>query len=217
MAFDYIVSLDLTGRPCVVVGDGPLAAERVAGLLASGAEVTVVTPTPRPGVVVDGVVHVPRLAEPADLDGAFLAIATREDGAEVEPLWAAAEQQGVLFAALDDVAHCHFGAVSTIRRGALRVTISTAGRAPALAKRLRQRLEQQIGDEAGRLVELVHEARRQVLPRQVGFDEWAARWGDALADLDHLLALARDGEDEAVIGHLHDHVAATGSPRREAA
>lgn len=214
MPFDYVVSLDLAGRRCVVVGDGPLAAERVDGLLASDAVVTVVTPTPGPGVLRPGVTHVARLARPSDLDGAFLAVATREDAADVVALWSAAEERGVLFAALDDVVHCHFGAVSTIRRGALTVTISTAGRAPALAKRLRRRLERQLGPELGDLVDLLHEARRQVLPRRVTFDEWARRWGDALADLDLLLALARDGDGEAVVRHVHAHVAPAGTPGR---
>lgn len=211
MAFDYVVSLDLTGRRCVVFGGGPLAADRVDGLLASGAVVTVVTPAPGPGVVGPAVTHVARSARATDLAGAFLAIATREDDADVPALWAAAEERGVLFAALDDVAHCHFGAVSTIRRGALTVTISTAGRAPALAKRLRRWLEPRLGPEVGRLVDVVHDARAQVLPRRVGFDEWAARWEDALADLDHLAALVRDGHEDRAVEHIHRHVAPVGT------
>ena len=206
MAFDYIVSLDLGGRRCVVLGDGPLAAERVEGLLRSGADVTVVTPEPGEGVVVDGVTHVARLGEPADLDGAFLAIATREDGVDVPALWAAAEERGVLFAALDDIPHCHFGAVSQINRGDLTVTLSTAGRAPALSKRLRQQLEELVTPAHGRLVDLLHAAREELLPRTVPFAEWSARWGAALADLDQLVAWTAAGEDDRVVRHVQERV-----------
>ncbi len=193
MAFDYPVNLDLAGRTCVVFGGGPLALERTEGLLASGATVRLVTPAPEPDRFPAEAKVRDRLGEPGDLDGAFLAIATREDDAPVEELWHAANERGVLFAALDDVAHCHFGAASVVRRGNLRVTISTAGRAPALAKRLRRSLERSIDDRHGTLVEVLHAARERLLPRRVPFPVWAAAWEEALVDLDGLLELVGAG------------------------
>lgn len=212
MPFDYVVSLDLAGRPCVVLGGGELAVGRVEGLLASRAEVRVVAAAPAdriaelaadPGTAVE---LARRTYRPGDLAGAFLAVATREDDADVVAAWAEAEQRGVLFAALDDTAHCHFGAVSTIRRGDLTVTISSAGRAPALSKRLRRELEEQIGPEHGELVDVLDAARAAARPRTVPFPEWARRWEDALSDLDQLLELVRAGRgDEArarVLAHI---------------
>ncbi len=208
MAFDYPVNLDLTGRRCVVVGGGPLAAERVTGLLASGAHVVVVTPSPAPELRTRadaGEVDLhDRTVTVDDLAGAFVAIHTREDGSpeevagEVDALWEAAVRDGVLFAALDDVPHCMFGAASTIRRGDLRITVSTAGRAPALAKRIRRDLEEVYDDAYGELVDALHRAREAALPREVPFAEWAGRWEEALADLDGLLALVRAGDADAV-------------------
>lgn len=208
MAFDYPVNLALTGRRCVVVGGGPIAAERVDGLLASGADVAVVSPSPasslrRHADAGDVDLHEREVAVD-DLDGAFLAIHTREDGspeevaAEVDALWERAVADGVLFAALDDVPHCMFGAASTIRRGDLRITVSTAGRAPALSKRIRRDLEEVYDDAYGELVDALHRAREAALPREVSFAEWAGRWEEALADLDALLDLVRDGRADAV-------------------
>lgn len=199
MAFDYPVNLDLTGRRCLVFGGGPLAVDRVRGLLASAAAVEVVTPEPSEELEALGPTVTRRVGAPDDLDGAFLAVATREDDAPIEALWEAANERGVLFAALDDVPHCHFGAASIVRRGDLRVTISTAGRAPALSKRLRQRLEEEIDEAHGELVDVLHRARERLLPREVPFETWAAAWGAALEDLDVLLELVRAGRaDEAV-------------------
>lgn len=199
MAFDYPVNLDLAGRRCVVFGSGPLAVDRVQGLLASAAEVEVVTPEPSDELVALGPPVTRSIGVPDDLDGAFLAIATREDGAPIGELWEAAIERGVLFAALDDVAHCHFGAASIVRRGDLRVTISTAGKAPALSKRLRQRLDEEIDEAHGELVEVLHRARERLLPREVPFATWAGAWGVALEDLDSLLELVRAGRgDQAV-------------------
>lgn len=202
--FDYVVSLNLAGRRCLVLGGGPLAADRLAGLLEAGAEVEVYTADPSPavaGLADDTTTPVtlhPRTYRRGDLEGAFLAIATREDDADVRAAWEEAEAAGVLFAALDDVDHCHFAAPARVRRGDLSVTVSTAGRAPALSKRLRQRLEEQIDGAYGELVEVLHEAREAALPRTVPFDEWAGRWAGALDDLDGLLELLRAGRREAV-------------------
>lgn len=193
MAFDYPVNLDLAGRRCVVFGGGPLAEDRVEGLLTSTASVEIVTPAPSSELVALGAPITRRTGTASDLDGAFLAIVTREDDAPVGALWEAANERGVLFSALDDVAHCHFGAASIVRRGDLRLTISTAGKAPALSKRLRQRLEGEFDGAYGELVEVLHRARERLLPREVPFEVWAAAWGDALVDLDDLLFLVRSG------------------------
>lgn len=202
MAFDYPVTLDLEGRPCVLAGGGPLATERLSGLLRSRADVVVVTPDPTAGLAAQceafDVPLLRRLLVPDDLEGATLAIVTREDDADVPRLYAAARTHGVLFAALDDVAHCDFGAMSQIRRGSLTVTISSGGRAPALAKRLRQHLEETLTVELAELVEVVDEVKAAHGPRTVPFAEWAGRWEVAMADLEGLLGLLRDGRRDEV-------------------
>ncbi|MDX1620593.1 MAG: bifunctional precorrin-2 dehydrogenase/sirohydrochlorin ferrochelatase [Nitriliruptorales bacterium] len=197
MAFEYAVNLDLSGRPVVVFGGGALASDRVSRLLEVGADVRIVTPKLGEALVGLDVRHEPRIGRVEDLDGAFLAIATGEDQAPVSELFAEAEHRGVLFATIDDVEHSHFGAASTIRRGDLQLTISTAGKAPALSKRLRRELEEQIDDAHGELVEILHRARQRLLPRTVPFGVWARAWEEALADLDGLLALVREGAQDA--------------------
>lgn len=206
MAFDYPVTLDLEGRCCLLAGGGPLAVERLTGLLRSRADVVVVTPDPSPAMAAQcAAFDVPllqRLLEPDDLDGATLAIITREDPADVPTLYAAARERGVLFAALDDVPHCDFGAMSQIRRGSLTVTISSGGRAPALAKRLRKHLEQTLTHDLGELVEVIDEAKAQHGPRDVPFGEWARRWEVALEDFEDLLVQLRAGQRDEVRDHI---------------
>ncbi|MBW3621406.1 MAG: siroheme synthase [Actinobacteria bacterium] len=209
MAFDYPVNLDLTGRRCVVVGGGPLGTERATGLVASAADVVVVARTPSDelrALADAGAIDLrERRAELDDLAGAFLAIHTREDGTpdeiagEVSWLWAHAAEHGVLFAALDDVPHCMFGAASIVRRGDLRITVSTAGKAPALSKRLRRALEEEYDEAYGDLVAALETARAEALPRDIPFAEWAARWEAALEDLEGLVALVRAGDTDEVV------------------
>jgi siroheme synthase-like protein len=176
--FAFPVSLDVAARRCVVAGGGPLAEEKAAALRDAGAEV----------------VEVSAGAFTFDLlDDAFLLIVSGEDDLDAAEAFAEAEARGVLVNALDDVPHCHFAFPSIVERGALKLAISTAGKAPALARQVRLELEPRLPVGLGALVEAYAEARQAALPRRVSFELWARGWQAALADLDGLLALCDEG------------------------
>jgi len=158
VAFGFPVSLEVAGRRCVVFGAGPLAQSRAAALLDAGAAVTVIA----------------RPHEDGDLAGAFLAVAATGDPAETARIFAEAEREGVLLNAVDDPAHCHFAVPAVLRRGDLLVAVSTGGRAPGFAGRVRDEVARTVGAEHGALLDLIAEVRAE-LPA-----EWAAGWRDAL-------------------------------------
>ena len=143
VAFSFPVSLEVAGRRCVVFGAGPVARTRVLALLDAGALVTVID----------------RPHEDGDLAGAFLAVAAGGDEADNARIFAEAERERVLLNAVDDPAHCHFAVPSILRRGDLRVAVSTGGRAPGYARQLRLELEHMIGPEVAQLVDRIGEAR----------------------------------------------------------
>jgi siroheme synthase (precorrin-2 oxidase/ferrochelatase) len=154
MAFAFPVSLEVAGRRCVVFGTGPMARARAAALLDAGALVTVIG----------------RPHEAGDLAGAFLAVATTGDRAENARIFAEAERERVLLNAVDDPVHCHFAVPSILRRGDLRVAVSTGGRAPGYARHLRLELEGVIGPEHAELVERIGDARARRLAARGGDD-----------------------------------------------
>jgi siroheme synthase-like protein len=182
MAFALPVSLEVAGRRCVVFGSGPVARARATALLGADAVVTVIA----------------RPYEEGDLAGAFLAVAATGDAAETARIFAEAERERVLLNAVDDPAHCHFAVPAVLRRGDLVVTVSTGGRAPGYAGRLRDELSRTVGVEYGTLVDLIGDVRAELrAERPVGadFGEWAARWRDALEhDLIGLVRAGRTGE-----------------------
>jgi uroporphyrin-III C-methyltransferase/precorrin-2 dehydrogenase/sirohydrochlorin ferrochelatase len=204
VAFGFPVSLELRGRRCVVLGGGEMAEPKVRALLDAGADVTVIAPDPSEGVAALGrqgrITLVQRVYERGDLSGAFLAIAA-SDPEVTAAAFAEAEDERVLFNAVDDVAHCHFAAPSVVRRGDLTVAISTGGRAPALAKRLREQLSDVLGPEYAAVIELLSEAREEALrTRDVEFPVWAERWARAVAhDLPGLVAEGRVGEARSLV------------------
>lgn len=206
MGFAYPVMLEVTGRRCVVIGNGAVAESKAQDLTEAGATVEVIASDPSPGLVemeAHGLVElVRRDFEDGDLAGAFVAIANVQDPQLVERIFAEAERLGVLLNSVDDVPHCHFSAPSKVRRGDLLVTLSTGGKAPALAKQLRRKVESEITEEYGVLVDLLGEARRVALPAResMSFDQWATRWELALgADL---LSMVRRGQTDEVKEHV---------------
>ena len=201
MPFAYPIALELAGRRCVVVGGGPVGERKARGLLAAGARVVVVAETAGPGLeelAASGHLELQRRRyAPGDLAGAFVAVAATEDGATNARVFAEAEEAGVLLNAVDDPEHSHFAVPAMVRRDDLVVTVSTGGRAPALASRLRRELEQRFGPEWGQVVTLLGEARQDARAGQsVDLEDWAGRWELAL-DQD-LAGLVRRGQvDEA--------------------
>ena len=145
------------------------------------------------------ITHIPRRYRRGDLAGAFLVIAADSDRAVRAEVFAEAEAERVLCNAVDDVEHCHFAVPSIVRRGELLLAISTGGRAPALAKRIRRRLTEQFGWQWEALVDVLGEVRAETLPtRTVDFATWAARWQSVLDREEELLDLLDEGRIEEV-------------------
>jgi siroheme synthase-like protein len=198
----YPVFLDLRGRPCVVVGGGPVAEGKVLGLLEAGARVTIVAPELTSGLAAlarEGrVAHVPRGYRPGDLAGAFLAIGGTDDRSVNAQVWEEAAARGVLLNLVDDPPRCGFIAPAVLRRGDLAVAVTTGGKAPALAVRLRERLERELGSEHARFLEIAGEIRGSLTRRVPDFEQRRALWY-RLVDSD-VLDLLRRGDDAGARG-----------------
>jgi siroheme synthase-like protein len=166
----YPVSLDLRGRAAVVIGGGPVVEQKVFGLLEAGARVRVVSPDVTPRLCdLEARGRITIWRKPyarGDLRGAFLAIAASGDRALNREVWDEAEQERVLLNAVDDPAHCHFIAPAIYRQGDLTVAVSTAGKSPALAVRVRDRLRGVLGREYAILLDLLGRLRPEVAARE---------------------------------------------------
>jgi siroheme synthase-like protein len=153
----------LHGRLVVVVGGGEIAAGKIDGLLKAGAKIRLVTPAVHVSLVsairARKIEWVPREFAAGDLDGASFAIAATSAPGVNASVFREAEARGILCNAADDIEHCHFYYGSVVQRGDLQIAISTNGKSPALAQRLRQELEQQFGPEYEVWIEWLGAAR----------------------------------------------------------
>jgi len=163
---DYFPAfLDLRARRCLVVGGGPIAERKVHGLLECGARVIVVSPTLVAGLAqlaaIGRIEHRPRVFRKIDARGCVLVIAATGIGSVDDAVAVAARRHGALVNAVDRPARCDFIYGAVLRRGELQIAVSTGGRAPALAREIRRRLEPVIGDDYAALVEVVGRERRE--------------------------------------------------------
>ena len=193
----YPVFLQLTDRPCLVVGGGAVAERKVEGLLRVGARVTVLSPilTDRLRAwVADGrVSHVARRYRPGDLLGFQLAFVATDDVAVTAAVADEGRARGVWVNAADDPAHCDFILPSVLTRGELTVAVGTGGSSPALSRAIREELEGYFTPDYAALAALVSEVRRELRGRARA--PGGETWRRALrGDLRRLIARGRREE-----------------------
>lgn len=159
----YIACLNLRGRPCLVVGGGEVGLEKVEGLLACDAAVTLVAPEAEPELEAyareGSLTWERREFAPGDLDGRFLAIAATSDTEVNIAVYERAEARAMLVNVVDVPPLCNFILPAIVRSGPLAIAISTAGASPALAKRMKREIAEQFGEPYARLAVLLNEVR----------------------------------------------------------
>jgi siroheme synthase-like protein len=147
----FPIFVKLHGRLVVVIGGGNIAQVKISGLLAAGARVRVVAPDVLEGIAaaaLQGTLEwLPQRFAPEDLDGAHLVIAATSASGVNEAVFREAEARGIWCNAVDDPGRCHFYYGAVVQRGDLQIAISTNGKSPALAQRVRQELETQFGPD----------------------------------------------------------------------
>ena len=197
----YPIYVQLQEQPCIVVGGGKIAEGKVAGLLAAGAQVTVIAPELtahlRELVEQKQITHLARVYQPGDLAGAFMVICATDQADINHQVWQAASAQQQLVNVVDDTPRCNFIAPAILRKGDLNIAISTGGKAPALAVRLKERLQRELGPQYERFLELSGQLREPLASHIPDFETRKKLWYE-LVDSNVLELLSQDNEPAAL-------------------
>jgi len=170
----FPIFLRLDGRRVLVVGAGTVAEGKIGGLLEAGASIQVVAPEAVFQIkkwAGEGVVEwKARGFQPGDLDQVSLVVAATSSSELNAQVFKEAKARRVLCNAVDDPENCDFYYPAVVRRGDLQIAISTNGRSPALAQRLRRELEEQFGPEYEKWVEELGRAREQFTAKKLAVE-----------------------------------------------
>jgi precorrin-2 dehydrogenase/sirohydrochlorin ferrochelatase len=163
----YPICLDLEGRSCVVVGGGRVAERKVQGLLSCSAQVKVISPEMTEELLhlhAEGRIQwLDREYIHGDLRKAFLVIAATGNEETQKLVYEEAFTRNLLLNVADVPQRCNFILPATVRRGDLIISVSTSGKSPALARKLRMDLETRYGSEYKVLVNILGAIRPEVL------------------------------------------------------
>jgi len=195
------VFLNLRGRKVLIVGGGEIAAEKVRSLLHSGADITLVAPSVIEPIRLwshEGVLTwVEREFLAEDVDSAFMSIGATDDIAVNRTVADLAEAQNSLGNSVDDPKHCNFIMAAIARQASMQVAISSSGNSPALAQRVRDRIQKEIlTEDIGGLADFLGTWRPEVGRSLPTYQARKAFW-EFILDSDIPAILAHDGRESA--------------------
>jgi siroheme synthase-like protein len=201
--------MKLEGKRCAVIGGGIETGQRVQALVDAGALVTLIASAASAEVAqlasAGRIQWNVREYQPGDLEGAFLAVACPGDRSLNAEIWAEAEARGIPLNATDDGPHCTFIFPAIHRQGDLVVAVSSGGKSPALASRIRDRIARDLGPEFAEFLDLLGRLRPEVTARFASFERRREIWYRLVdSEAFHELQAGRREDALAVLRNILD-------------
>jgi precorrin-2 dehydrogenase / sirohydrochlorin ferrochelatase len=196
----YPVSLDLKDKKCLVIGGGKVAERKIIALLECKAMVYVVSPKVTSYVdnlANKGKIYLEkRTYQKSDIKDSFLVIGATDDELVNKEIAINCNIDNVLLNIVDDPVKCNFILPAVLRRGSLSISISTEGKSPLLARRIKEKLEKDFDESYQEFIDLLGTVRVFVI-NEIKDPEERLKKFNQIIDSD-ILELIRRGENEKV-------------------
>lgn len=193
------IFLRITGKRAVVVGGGAVAQRKVRDLVEAGASVTVIAEEPCDDIArlsENGSIElIARRYKAGDTAGAFIVFAATDDPVVNGQVFKEADEAGILINAVDQPSLCNFFSAAVVKRGPLRIAVSTSGCCPALAKVIRCELEASYPETWTAFTEAAGEWRRTILSMKNAGEEGRRAALDKLGERDTFILFRDHGKD----------------------
>ncbi len=193
----YTISMNIKDRACVVVGGGKVAERKTLSLLEAGAVVLVVSPQLTATLKLlesqQKIKVIKRNFIKTDVNNALLVISATDCDKINKEVAAICKEKDILVNIADNPIDSTFHVPSVLRRGDLSITVSTNGKSPALAAKIKKDLSKQYGDEYIEYIELLGELRQKILSEVEDSDRRKKIFQDIVeSDLLELIQLGKD-------------------------
>lgn len=163
----YPVYLNLKGRKCLIVGGGQVAFRKVKALLICQANVTVVSPSLTSGLKAlaesKEIIFLQKTYSLEYLENAFLVISCTNEAALNRQVAEDCFSRNIMVNVVDDLPLCNFIVPALVSRGPLSIAVSTEGKSPAFARRVREELEEKYPEVYGEFVSFLGQMRKEVI------------------------------------------------------
>jgi len=203
----YPIYLILNDKPVAVIGGGNIAERKIIGLLDTGAKITVIAPSVTDRIrllVSEGRLRLEqRCMIDSDLDGKLVVFVATDSDEVNRRVSSLARGSGALVNCVDTPEECDFFVPSFFRRGSLSFAISTGGKIPALAKRIREKLQRIFGEEYAEYVEVLAMGRERIIEATPSGSQQKKERIEKLLDAD-VLSLLREGKKKEATGLVED-------------
>lgn len=194
----YPIYLNVAGKNCLIIGGGPVAERKAASLFEYGACIKVVSPLAEKNITdwadQNLLKWFAREFEANDLDDIFMVFIATDDNSLNKQIADLCRSRGIMVNAVDDPPNCDFFVPSVLRRDSLAIAISTEGRSPLFAARLRRQLEKIITEEHGQFVQILGQIREELKESSLDINQ-RRQILEQIVDSD-LLDLLLDGRHE---------------------
>jgi len=203
----YPIFLILKDRPVAVIGGGKVAERKIMSLLDTGAKITVIAPevTEKIKSLADQkrLFYQPRNFIEEDIEGKFMVFISTDSAEVNRRISRLAREKGILVNCVDTPEACVFFVPSFFRRGSLTFALSTGGKIPALAKKIRRELQLSYGEVFAEYLELLAEARKKIIKE---FPLESKKKKELIEKLlnSNLLALLKAGKKDEAIRFIKD-------------
>ncbi len=200
----FPVCLNINNKRCIVVGGGSVAARKAKSLLACGAKVTVISPD-LTDQLTELFAHkkiewLSREYRKVDIADAFLVIAATDDPQVQKQVFSEAEENNILVNVADVPEKCNFILPATVRRSDFTLSVSTGGKSPALARKIRKQLDEQFGMEYAAAIDLLGALRPLVLAKGLTHQENKSIFEDLLDD--NIVEWVKKGSWDEIKKHI---------------
>lgn len=207
----YPINLQISGQLCMVVGGGSVAERKITALLTAGGRVTVVSPVLTGQLLLlaanNKITHIERSYCQGDCKGFFIVICATDSSAVNEQIAAESRGYGALVNVVDAPELGNFTVPSQLSRGDLLLTVSTGGKSPAFAKRIREELQEYYGPEYGTYLELVAQVRAQMKSQLETSKERETFWQKKLDE--EVIVLLKEGRMKEAEAKINNAIGCT--------
>ncbi|KPK96252.1 hypothetical protein AMJ80_00965 [bacterium SM23_31] len=162
----YPITLDLNGKPVLIIGAGSVGERKIMSVYNAGANITVISEhysEPVKKLVREGKIRlIERSYQAGDCRGYFMVIGSTGSNAVNTAISQECTALGTLVNIVDQPELCSFHVPAVVTRGDFQIAVSTGGKSPALSREIRKELEEQYGDEYGRLTDRLGIIRKEL-------------------------------------------------------